>query len=123
MIDTNEKMTAENTGMNLTIALDYGSRQEIIHAVNSAISDGHDKLDETLLSQYLFTSDIPNPDLIIRSSGEHRVSNFLLWQSAYSEYYFSDILWPDFNEKEFDRAISAYNNRERRYGGVESVKA
>jgi len=122
MIETIEELSKDNTGLNLLIALDYGGRQEILNAVNEAIVAGS-KINEDAFSQYLFTADIPDPDLLIRTSGEKRISNFLLWQCAYSEFIFTDILWPDFTTDNFDSAISEYQNRDRRYGATESVKA
>ncbi len=114
--------TAANTGMVLTLALSYGSRQEIVRAARQLAGDmvagriNPDKVDEQLFTSYLFTADIPDPDLLIRTSGEMRISNFLLWQLAYTELYFCDVNWPDFGKKELYRAIHDYQTRERRYG-------
>ena len=120
--------TASNTGLQFNIALTYGSRAEIVRAVNRINEDiregvlGEDtEITEELLSRYLYTGDengnIPDPDLIIRTSGEERLSNFLLWQSAYSEFVFTDVLWPDFTPEEFKKTIEVYQNRDRRFGG------
>ena len=120
--------TASNTGLQFNIALNYGSRAEIVRAVNRINEDiregvlGEDtEITEELLSRYLYTGDengnIPDPDLIIRTSGEERLSNFLLWQSAYSEFVFTDVLWPDFTPDEFKKTIEVYQNRDRRFGG------
>lgn len=114
--------TGVNTGLNLVIALSYSSRWEIIEAVRKtvmAVQHGDidiDRIDEQWVSQQMTTNGIPDPDLLIRTSGELRISNFLLWQLAYSELYFTDCLWPDFDEEEFYRAIVNYQHRERRFG-------
>ena len=102
------------------IAINYGGRDEILHAVNSYLAEhpGADHMTESDLSAHLYTAGQPDPDLIIRPSGEQRLSNFLLWQAAYEEFYYSDILWPDFTERDLDRAILAYQQRNRRFGGV-----
>lgn len=119
-----ERESAHRTGITINIALNYGGRDEIIHAVrgisNDCVSGRVDpnKIDETLLSQYLYTAGQPDPDLIIRPSGEMRTSNFLLWQSAYSELVFMDVLWPDFTSEHLERAILEYLNRTRRFGGI-----
>ena len=100
------------------VAFNYGGRDEIVHAVNSAIADGHTRLDEELISSYLYTSQSPDPDLIIRTGGEFRLSNFLLWQAAYSEFYVTDTLWPDFDREDIMAALHAFNSRKRRFGGL-----
>ena len=123
-IDNLEKESAKNTGLNFQIAINYGSRDEMVCAMrrmNADIASGIIKesdITEETFSSYLDTSGIPDPDMIIRTSGEQRLSNFLMWQSAYSEFYFPEVLWPDFNRKELVKAIEAYNKRDRRYGKV-----
>ncbi len=119
-----EEASASNTGLNLTIAINYGSRDEMMRAMRRMMEDykagsiSMDMVDEKLFSGYLDTKDIPDPDLLIRTSGEQRLSNYLLWQLAYSEFYFTDVPWPDFHKKELELAIEAYNKRDRRYGGL-----
>jgi undecaprenyl diphosphate synthase len=105
-----------NNGMTLCICLSYGGRQELVYAVNRLLKEGKSEITDKDISKHLYTADVPDPDLIIRTSGEYRVSNFLLWQSAYSEYYFTDVLWPDFDKTELLKAIEAYQKRERRFG-------
>lgn len=118
--------TAENTGLQFNIALNYGSRAEIIRAVNHIKTDVeagkiNSEITEETIARYLYTGEengnIPDPDLIIRTSGEERLSNFMLWQSAYSEFEFTDVLWPDFTPAEFQRLIEQYQKRDRRFGG------
>lgn len=117
-----ESDTATNDGMTLCIALSYGSRQEILNAVKktaSLVKKGDisiNDIDVKLFSDMLYTKNIPDPDLVLRTSGEQRVSNYLLWQLAYAEFYFTDILWPDFNKKALEGIIKEFNSRERRYG-------
>lgn len=119
-----EKFTSVNTGLNLIIALNYGGRRELLYAVKNIVKSvqiGEIKIDEVneeTVSNNLYTKDIPDPDLIIRTSGEKRSSNFLLWQSAYSEFCFPDVLWPDFNEKHMLEALKEYMKRNRRFGGI-----
>jgi undecaprenyl diphosphate synthase len=114
--------TAHNKGMVLNLALSYGGRDEIVEAVKGILRDCQDgeiapqDLTKELFSKYLYTADIPDPDLLIRTSGEYRLSNFLLWQSAYTEFYFSDVLWPDFRRKHLIEAIVEFQRRERRFG-------
>jgi len=124
LIEEVEESSAVHDGMTLLIAMNYGSRDEIAHACRSIASDvlaGKvlvEDIDTSLISQHLYTSGVPDPDLIIRPSGERRISNFLLWQSAYAEYVVMDILWPDFKTKDLDKAIKEYSLRNRRFGGV-----
>lgn len=119
-----EKSTQKNTKIVLNIALNYGSRIEMVNAVKEICNQvmkkeiKEEEISEELISKYLYTKNIPDPDLIIRTSGEQRISNFLLWQAAYSEFWFDKVLWPDFNEKHLIKAISNFQNRQRRYGGI-----
>lgn len=119
-----EESSANNTGLNFQVALNYGSRDEMIRAMKKMLSDYDnkqftiDQIDETLYESYLDTKGIPDPDLLIRTSGEQRLSNYLLWQLAYTEFYFTDVLWPDFNKSELLKAIDYYNKRDRRFGAI-----
>jgi undecaprenyl diphosphate synthase len=108
--------TSDNNGMELILALNYSGRWDIINAFNSAIKQGVKKLDNDSLSELLSTKGVPDPELLIRTSGEMRISNFLLWQMAYTELFFTEVLWPDFRKKHLYEAIIAYQNRERRFG-------
>jgi len=117
------EQTKGNTGMTLVVAVNYGARQEILHSVQAiadkaAATGSAPEITEELLESSLYTAGIPDPELVIRTSGELRVSNFLLWQIAYSEFYITDVLWPDFNRYEFLRALLAFQARNRRFGGV-----
>jgi undecaprenyl diphosphate synthase len=112
------ELLKNNTGLVLNLALSYGGRQEILDAVRNVIASGVQEVTEAEFSRHLYTADIPDPELLIRTSGELRLSNFLLWQLAYTEIYVTDILWPDFREAELVRAIRAYQTRERRFGLV-----
>jgi undecaprenyl diphosphate synthase len=115
-------LTADNQGMVLNLALSYGSQDEIVRAVNCLIQDirlgklTDDEVTKKLFASYLYTAGLPDPDLLIRTSGEYRLSNFLLWQMAYTEFYFTDVLWPDFGRNDLLEAIVSYQKRERRYG-------
>ncbi len=118
-VEKGEVETENCTGMNLFIALNYSGRAEIIDAVNKIVETGRkEKLTEEEFRNYLYYPDVPDPDLLIRTSGELRISNFLLWQIAYTELYFTDTLWPDFNEEEFLKALYDYQTRERRFGRI-----
>ena len=122
-----EEATVNNGGLNFTIALNYGSRDEITRAAKKLAADcaagkvSAEEINEDLFQSYLDTHDIPDPDLMIRTSGEQRLSNYLLWQLAYSEFYFTDVPWPDFTKEELVKAIEEYNHRHRRFGGVEEA--
>lgn len=119
-----EEETKDNTRMTFTIAVNYGSRDEITRAVRRMMTDcqagklSPEDVDESVIAGYLDTRELPDPDLLIRTSGEQRLSNYLLWQLAYTEFYFTDVLWPDFNKEELVKAIEKYNGRDRRFGGV-----
>ena len=124
LMEENEEESKDRDGMVLNIAMNYGGRAEMIHAMRDIaqkVADGTvkpDDIDEQMVSDHLYTKGEPDPDLIIRPSGENRTSNFLLWQSAYAEYVIMDVLWPDFKEKDLDAALIEYAKRNRRFGGV-----
>ncbi len=124
LMDENEECSKDRDGMVLNIAMNYGSRDEIVRAVRNITADvqsgkiGADAISEQLISDYLYTAGQPDPDLIIRPSGEYRISNFMLWQSAYTEFVIMNKLWPDFQKSDFDEALKIYSQRNRRYGGV-----
>jgi undecaprenyl diphosphate synthase len=124
LIDNTETLTAGNTGLRLSVALSYGGRAEIAGAarrIAEAALEGRlepAQIDEAVFARYLLTADMPDPDLVIRTSGEQRLSNFLLWQTAYSEFVFIDTLWPDFTKADLERALSEFHGRERRYGAT-----
>ncbi|QNM15003.1 isoprenyl transferase [Fusobacterium hominis] len=112
-----EEKSSKNTGLTFNIAFNYGGRAEIIDAVNKVIKSGAENITEEEFGKYLYNN-LPDPELLIRTSGEMRISNFLLWQIAYSEIYITDTLWPDFDEAELEKAIENFNKRDRRFGGV-----
>ncbi len=118
------KLTKGNQTLILNVAFNYGGRDEILQAVKNIVANGEniEDLDDDLFSKYLFTAGSPDPDLIIRTSGEFRISNFLIWQGAYAEWYFTPTYWPDFNKEELYQALLAYNERDRRYGKVKQAK-
>ena len=120
LMKQSEEDSKNATGLHLNIAINYGGRDEIVHAVKDIIASGvkADDVTEQMISERLYTSGQPDPDFIIRPSGEYRLSNFLIWQSAYAEYWFSDILWPDFKTSDLEKAIDDFNKRNRRFGGV-----
>lgn len=115
-IEEAEALTANNTGLTLSIAADYGGRWDILQAANRLLADGVSEITEDALAKYLMLGDAPEPDLFIRTGGETRISNFLLWQMAYAELYFTDILWPDFDETALNAAVASFQKRERRFG-------
>ena len=120
-----EEKSAANDGLNFTVALNYGSQDEMLRAMNRIVKDMESgkiekqEITKELFEKYLDTWDLPDPDLLIRTSGEQRLSNYLLWQLAYSEFYFADVHWPDFSKEELLKAVEAYSSRNRRYGKVE----
>ena len=123
-IERVEEATAANTGITMTIAINYGSRDEIVRAVNRIQKEMKEgrieeaEITEEMIADYLDTADLPDPDLMIRTSGEQRLSNYLLWQLAYSEFYFTDVPWPAFSKKDLEAAVEVYANRDRRYGKI-----
>jgi len=125
LITQTEEVSQKFEGVQVNLCVNYGGRDEILRAAGNIARDATagklnaDNLTEEIFLRYLYSSGVPDPDLIIRPSGEMRLSNFLLWQSAYAELYFTDVLWPDFGERELDRAITAYQSRARRYGGLQ----
>lgn len=126
-IDELEKASANNGGLNFQIAINYGSRDEIVRSVRKVMADvkagkiDTDQMDEAMFDSYLDTAGIPSPDLLIRTSGEQRLSNFLMWQLAYTEFYFTDVPWPAFTKEDLEKAIEKYNSRDRRFGGVKEA--
>lgn len=120
LMQTSEDDSKNATGLCCHLAINYGGRDEIVHAVRRIVDEGikPEDITEQTISERLFTADYPDPELVIRPSGELRLSNFLIWQSAYSEFWFSDVLWPDFSPKDVDKAIADYNRRNRRFGGI-----
>ncbi len=120
IMDEVEELTRENTGLNLIFAINYGGRTEIVDSVREIIKGKYkiDEIEESLISRFLYLPEVPDPDLIIRTAGEKRLSNFLLWQSAYAEFYFTDVLWPDFDENEFLKALLDYQKRKRKFGAI-----
>ncbi len=127
MIENAERLTADNSRLNLTIALNYGGRQDILQAVQQVTDHAWRQNKhltkneiENLFPQFLYTSGIPDPDMMIRTSGEQRISNFLIWSCAYTEFYFSDVLWPDFSKDDLASALESYQKRDRRFGGLKT---
>lgn len=121
IINEVQENTKNNTGMIFNIAFNYGSKDEIINAVKNMVNDKV-LITKENLDQYLYTNESGNVDLLIRTSGEQRISNFLLWQIAYAEFYFTDVYWPDFKESELEKALEIYQNRDRRFGGLKDEK-
>ncbi|MCE2885565.1 MAG: polyprenyl diphosphate synthase, partial [Planctomycetaceae bacterium] len=127
-LDETERVTARHTGLTLCLALNYGSRTEMVDAARALareVAAGRrtvDSIDEAAFASHLYTAGIPDPDLLVRTAGEMRVSNYLLWQISYAELHVTDILWPDFSVEDFHRAIAAFASRERRFGGVLPVR-
>ena len=120
LMKKDEEGSRDATGLTLNIAINYGGKDEITRAVREIVKEGipPEEITEEVISNHLYTTGMPDPDFIIRPSGEYRLSNYLIWQSAYAEYWFSDILWPDFRPKHLEKAIEEYNHRHRRFGGV-----
>jgi undecaprenyl diphosphate synthase len=123
LIEKAEQLTASSDRMQVIVCMNYGGRQEILDAFGRALREGVSELDESSIRSYLYLPDVPDPDLIVRTSGEIRLSNFLLWQASYAEFFFTDTLWPDFAEKDFQEAMEAYSKRTRRYGSIENFES
>ena len=125
-IEDTQKFLEDCEKITFNIAFNYGGRREIVSAVNKILSENEtkkiEKITEEEFSKYMYRPEIPDPELVIRTSGEFRISNFLLWEIAYSEFYITDVFWPDFDENELDKAILSFNKRDRRYGGLNNVK-
>ena len=119
-MEETERLTKSQNTLTLTLAFNYGGRAEIVDAVKAIIDDGVSaaKIDERLIARYLYHPEIPDPDLVVRTSGEQRISNFLLWEAAYAEYVFPEVLWPDFRRQDLYAAVLEYQTRQRRYGGL-----
>jgi len=117
-IDDVVELTKNNTGLSLNLAISYGARQEILSAINLMLKDKIENIDEDRFNRYLYTKNIYDPDLLIRTGGDNRLSNFMLWQIAYTEIYFSQVFWPDFDKKELLLALNDFNKRERRFGKI-----
>jgi len=117
-LDASVARLSKNTGMVLNLALNYGARQEITDAVNSLLASGVKHVTEQDIEKHLYTAGLPDPDLLIRTSGERRISNFLLWQAAYSEFYFTELFWPEFRKPQLYEAVKEYQTRHRRFGGI-----
>ena len=121
LVDRTNEISSHIHGFQANVCLNYGGRDEIVRAVNRfAAEHPGETITEAAMAEYLDTAGIPDPDLIIRTGGEYRISNFLMWESAYSELYFTDVLWPDFSEKDIDKAVAEYRHRDRRFGGVKA---
>lgn len=118
ILEDARKKTEKCNKLTVTLALNYGGRDEILRAINKIINEGHKQVTNNIFEKYLDTKNIPDPDIVVRTSGEQRVSNFLLYQMAYSEFYFPKIYWPDFNERAFIKVLKTYQKRDRRYGGA-----
>ncbi|MBD3272591.1 MAG: isoprenyl transferase [Elusimicrobia bacterium] len=117
-LDDSVNRTKKNTGLILNLALNYGARQEIVHAVNRILKKKISKVDERCFARHLYTAKLPNPDILIRTSGEKRISNFLLWQCAYTELIFMSVFWPSFTRQHLKKAVHEFNKRQRRFGGL-----
>ena len=118
-IKETERYLSDCSTLTFNIAFNYGGRKEITDGINKLLKEGRDSITEDEFQNYLYQPDIPDPELVIRTSGEFRISNFLLWEIAYSEFYITDTYWPDFDKNEYEKAIEWFNNRERRFGGVD----
>ena len=117
-MDESSNFLSSNSGITLNVAFNYGGRREIVDAVKKIVASGETEISEEKFREYLYRPEIPDPELVIRTSGEFRISNFLLWETAYSEFYITDKMWPEFQEKDFEDAVEFFQKRDRRFGGV-----